>query len=66
VGSNRLTAYWIYTDPKTWYDAVLAGGAMVLAQAIFRAEEPREERLHEKLDATMGGLLRIIDSKSEE
>ena len=37
-----LTAYWLYVDPKVWYDALLAGGAMLLAQAIHRVGEPRD------------------------
>jgi len=50
-----LTGYWIYNDPPTWYDALLAGGAMILAQAIFRAGEPRDKALHRKLDEIIHG-----------
>jgi low affinity Fe/Cu permease len=50
-----LTAYWIYVDPATWYDTALAAGAMILAQAIFRAGEPRERAIHKKLDEIIHG-----------
>lgn len=48
-----MTAFWIYTDPKTWYDALLAGGAMLLAQGIYKTGEPRDKAMHKKLDSIL-------------
>ena len=49
--TTALTGYWIAVNPETWYDSLLAGGAMLLAQGIYKAGAPREAAMHKKLDA---------------
>lgn len=50
-------AYWFVTGEtlNDHIDAVLSGGAMLLAQAIYREGEPREIAIHRKLDAIIHG-----------
>jgi hypothetical protein len=50
-----LSGYWVYSKPETWYDSLLAGGAMLLAQGIYKSGRPRDEAMHKKLDEIIHG-----------